>query len=60
MAGIRSPSPGEGGFRDGMVIPASFTQDIRLGVAPTIAVAMHEVPRTARRSGLMGLLKTAH
>ena len=32
-------------FVDGMVIAASFAQDIRLGVATTIAVAIHEIPQ---------------
>ena len=32
-------------FIDGMVIAASFAQDIRLGVATTIAVAIHEIPQ---------------
>lgn len=32
-------------FIDGMVIAASFAQDIRLGVATTVAVAIHEVPQ---------------
>ena len=32
-------------FIDGMVIAASFAQDIRLGVATTVAVAFHEVPQ---------------
>lgn len=30
---------------DGMVIAASFAQDIRLGVVTTVAVAIHEVPQ---------------
>lgn len=32
-------------FIDGMVIAASFGQDIRLGVATTVAVTIHEVPQ---------------
>ena len=32
-------------FIDGMVIAASFAQDIRLGVATTVAVAIHEIPQ---------------
>jgi zinc and cadmium transporter len=32
-------------FIDGMIVPAAFVADIRLGIATTLAIAAHEIPQ---------------
>jgi zinc and cadmium transporter len=40
-------------FIDGLLIAASFAADFRLGVATTIAVALHEIPQEVGDFGLL-------
>lgn len=40
-------------FTDGVVIAASFVTDVRLGVATSVAVALHEVPQELGDFGIL-------